>query len=326
MNLRHRLHSRPILSISFATLAFAALCGATALGGAVIADGKTGKDVATNCSPDTLDWMSLKSDFTFRSKFHNDQYGIGSSVENDVDLEHRIPVNLFDGWPHDPCGHWYLRLGADYTRFDFQNKGGLPLPSHLQSIAGVIALEYVVNDSAAIMIETRPGVYFEQRVREQSIDAPTTIYAPLYHREDANSSFTIIGGVYASALIKDSVLPVGGFIYRSGKWLVRAAVPEPRITYSVNDNWNAWVGGQLTGGGYSAEPRDFNGKSNLNRSVLTYTEYRAEAGVSFKAGKCTLDLGGGYAFQRKFDYYRAEEGYRTQSGAPFIKAEIRTAF
>jgi hypothetical protein len=34
----------------------------------------------------------------------------------------------------------------------------------------------------------------------------------------------------------------------------------------------------------------------------------------------------GYAFQRDFDYHRAEESIKTDEGAPYVRAELRLSF
>ena len=45
-----------------------------------------------------------------------------------------------------------------------------------------------------------------------------------------------------------------------------------------------------------------------------------------KVGAPALDVGAGYAFRRKFDYHRAEEGYETDEGAPYVRVSFSAGF
>src|SRR5580700_7439362 len=79
-----------------------------------------------------------KSDF----KDYNGRFGDGDSVYNDISYAHRFLIT----------GNWYLRLGAEYERFDF---GGTDngLPDHLQTIHALLAYEYIIHDHAGAGIE-----------------------------------------------------------------------------------------------------------------------------------------------------------------------------
>ena len=46
-------------------------------------------------------------------------------------------------------------------------------------------------------------------------------------------------------------------------------------------------------------------------------------GLHLQARNVQIELGAGYAFNRKFDFHRAEEGFETDEGAPFAKLEMR---
>ncbi len=316
------MDSRPIrhtlLGLSFLSLVAAAQ-------GGVALEGKDAKATVTTCPPDTLTWVDLKSSVTFDSDYNRGHNAHGYSWNKEIELEHRIPLHLSD-WPNVDCGHWYLRLGADYTRWDFGNSGGLPVPNTLQGISGILALEYVVQDSAVLMLETRPGAYFEHKVRGNSFDAPTLLYAPIYYHQSGDSSFALVAGAYYSDLLKYDVLPAGGFIWRTGKVTARVIVPSPRITYQATDQLAFYVGGEITAGGFSTDTHNVDRKPSLNHAAVQYSEYRAGAGVSYKIHQCTLDVAAGYAFQRKFDFFRAEEGFPTNAGAPYVQVELKTGF
>jgi hypothetical protein len=134
------------------------------------ASGKDKTVQPVECVPATLNTIIATTDYGF----HQDlKRGSGNmEVEhNDFELDRRIPLN-FCTWPNVQCGQWFLRLGADYERFDFSIHNETRLPDTLQSASGIIALEYIVNNDTAFLIETRPGVYFQQKVNTGSFDSP----------------------------------------------------------------------------------------------------------------------------------------------------------
>ena len=87
--------------------------------------------------------------------------GHGNSLYNDFSYDHRFLIT----------GKWYLRLGVEYERYDFDgtNNG---LPDHLQAATGHIALEYVVKDFPGISLELDPGVYFQDNATWNAFDVP----------------------------------------------------------------------------------------------------------------------------------------------------------
>ncbi len=296
----------------------------TASAGQPVADGKSAKKVLSEpCPPNTLDWVTLRSDYTFESDFERGHDASGSAWSKAFEINHRIPLQLFGGWPNQDCGQWYLRLGADYNRWDFDNNGGLPIPNTLQSFAGIVALEYVVNEATGILLEARPGFYFEHHADTDDFNVPVN-FAAAYPLTD---NFFVVAGVSYNNFRTYQFLPLIGFSWKvSDRVLVRAVLPEPRITYQATDKLAFWVGGELAGGSFRTDGNEFEQKPNLKRAVVTYSEYRAAVGVAYKTGPCTIDVGAGYAFQRKFHFHRAEEGFETDEGAPFVKVELRTAF
>ena len=117
----------------------------------------------------------MRSSYTGRSDFERGDDASGDSWYKHAELHHRIPLDLFD-WPNIECGQWYLRVGADYRRWDFGNDGGLPIPNTLQSGAAVIGLEYVVRNQTTMLIEARPGFFFEHEVDSGNFNVPVTAY------------------------------------------------------------------------------------------------------------------------------------------------------
>ena len=299
---------------------FAANC----LAGQALSDGKTdGKKIIHEpIAPEPAWVVNFRTSYTFESDFsRGSRNPSGDSFFKGVDVSHRRPLGGLPALSGD--GAWYLRLGAAYGRWDFGNSGGLPIPNHLQSMNAKIAVEYLEKGRTGFLFETEPGVYFEDDIRGNNFDAPTKLALawPVTDR------FVIVGGVSYAGLRSIQFLPIVGFVWTiNDQWKVNMIPPEPRIIYTASDQLSLWAGGELAGGSYRVDERRTREKKSLNNAVLDYSEWRAGAGLTYRAGGCAIELGGGYAFQRKFDYHRAEEGFETDEGAPYLKLVVSGAF
>ena len=277
-------------------------------------------------SQDSLNWLLLKSSYTFESDFERGRNASGSVLSYQAEYNHRIPLSL--DWPQSSLhGQWYLRLGVDYRRWDFDHEGGLPLPNHLQSASGIIAIEYVVQDTAAMMLELRPGVYFEDDIDSDTFDIPVRIYAPIWWHESDRVSWAFLVGASYAGLRSYPIIPAAGLVVKYDKWTLFAVPPQPRLAYAASDRLTIWAEGEVAGGAFRTDAQRFDRKPELNDAVVTYSEWRASLGFTLKTSdSCMVDVGAGWAFQRKFDFHRAEEGFETDEGAPFVKVELRGSF
>src|ERR1700747_3178386 len=116
----------------------------------------------TPADQNSHDIFSWETTYTFSSDFKESKLGHGDSLYDDFSYDHRFLIT----------GKWYLRLGVEYERYDFDgtNNG---LPDHLQAAYGHIAVEYIVKDFAGAGLELDPGVYFQDNVRGDAFDIPT---------------------------------------------------------------------------------------------------------------------------------------------------------
>jgi hypothetical protein len=136
----------------------------------------------------------------------------------------------------------------------------------------------------------------------------------------------LVGGVSLSLLRSYPVLPILGVSWIiNDQWRLNAVVPKPRLIYSPNSALQLWAGGELVGGAYKTDGRDVN-PSKLSGAVVTYSEYRVGAGLTYTMKPLTFEIGGGYVVQREFDYHRAGESFITDGGAPYVGVEISAAF
>ena len=93
------------------------------------------------------DIFSYETTYTFNSDFKESKLGNGDSLYDDFSYDHRFLIT----------GKWYLRLGVEYERYDFDGTDN-GLPDHIQAAYAHIAYEYVVKDFPGIGIELDPGV------------------------------------------------------------------------------------------------------------------------------------------------------------------------
>jgi Domain of unknown function (DUF6268) len=314
-------------SILCATILSAISFAANSFAGQAIPDGKsTGKNTIHEPIAPEAEWvMNFRTSYTFESDFsRGSRRGAnGDSFFKAVNVSRRFSLGGAGLPALSDDGAWYLRVGASYARWDFGNSGGLPIPNHLQSASADIALEYMVRGQLGFFLQTEPGIYFEDDVRGNSFDAPTKL-ALAYPVAD---NFVIVGGVSYTGLRSIQFIPLIGFSWTiNDRWKVSMIPPEPRVIYTASDKLKIWAGGEIAGGSFRVDERETREKKSLNNAVLDYSELRAGAGFTYAIGGWAIELGGGYAFQRKFDYHRAEEGFETDEGAPYVKFQINGSF
>ena len=275
------------------------------------------------CPPDARTLFRASVDYVGQSDFKRGD-GRQDALHYGFEAGERIPLEgFFGGWPNKECGRWYLRLGADYERFDFDTSNETRLPNTLQSIAGVIALEYLVKGEVGILIETRPGIYFEHNINDDTFDAPTTI--ALAYPIFGGDRFYLIVGAAGALMWSPNVIPVVGALWHiNDQWDLKAYLPEPRLIYKPSEALQFWIGGELAGGGFKTDRRDVH-PDKLSGAVVTYTDVRAGAGITWVMKPLTFDLGAGASLQREFDYNRAGERFRTDP-APYVKLTVKAEF
>ena len=297
-----------------------------ALAGTVTADFKNDKKAVhpLECPPEALTLIHVHSDYVLESDLTHSN-GKQDALHNSIELGQRIPLGGFaGGWPNAECGNWFFRLGAAYNRFDFDTENEARLPDTLQSIAGVVALEYLVKGDTAVFIESRPGVYFQHDINAGTFDAPTTLAAafPVF----GGDRFYLVVGASGSLLWSYHVLPFIGAIWHiNDQWDLRAVLPEPRLTYKVTDKLHIYAGGEIVGGGYKTDRRYLQKDRNLSGAVLTYTDVRAGLGITYECKPFSVDLGAGESLYREFDYSRAGQVFSSEP-SPFVKLTVKAEF
>ena len=265
--------------------------------------------------PVSLDLIEIESSYVTGSDLHRSvSFGDQDAIQNSFSYAHRILLS----------GHLYLRLGIDYARFDFSSTSA-PVPDHLQSVAAVVGVDYMHNNDVGAFLQVKPGFYTEDNFDSASFDAPITLGRIFVLQTDRWYLFT---GLNASFLRgRFPVVPLVGVIWMpDDKWKVLGLLPEPRVIYSPNDKWDFWLGGELIGGSFRTDRKDTIFPSKLNGAEVDYTEYRAGGGFIYSpCNNVSIDLGGGYAIRREFDFHRADIRYKAD-GAPYLRVEFKAKF
>lgn len=261
------------------------------------------------------DLIEIKSSYVFGSDLHRSgSFGDQNALQTSISYGHRIHLN----------GQVYLQLGIDYDRFDFSSTGA-PVPGHLQSVAGIIGLDYMHNNDVGAFIQLKPGFYTVNDFDYAAFDVPITLGRIFVLQPDR---LYVFGGVTTAFLRgRFPVLPLVGVIWMpNDTWKVLAVLPEPRVIYSPGNKLSLWAGGELVGGSFRTERNPAIVPAKLNGAQVDYAEYRVGGGFIYCPAKnMSIDFGGGYAIQRRFDFYRADILYKTE-GAPYLRVELKMKF
>ena len=265
--------------------------------------------------------FSLVSNYVGSGSFDGSTEADGDTFGTAFEAFYRI--RLGNAWPAQPDSGWFLRFGATSKRFDFGQTGDLPLPAHLQSIGARLALEYFVKDKPGIFLEVVPSLNFEDEIGADSFQVSGLAYVSY----PITPSFIAVVGLIGSSNARNPILPAVGFVWTiNPEWTVLAIPPRPRIIYSLTPTLDLWAGGEIVGGTFRVDGDTGRGE-NLQNAIITYKDLRAGAGVTFRGWKpAIVELGAGYSFNRKFDYYRAEKGYAIAEGAPYVQLKVGLAF
>lgn len=266
-----------------------------------------------------LDIFDLETSYVLESDLnHGGSFGKQDVLGNQMEYGHRFLIN----------GNLYARAGLSYDRFDF-GRTSAPVPLHLQSLAGVISLDYMHGEDIGALLEFRPGFYTENDFRSESFDCPITLARFWVIQPE---KFYIMTGAYWAGLRGGwGVLPVGGFVWVPNEKLrVMAIPPEPRVVYTVNDQLEVYLGGELTGGAFRTDQHDeyknIKHVAKLSGTQVDYADYRIGGGVTYNLSKqISADLGGGCSIEHAFLYHRAGENYRSDP-APYLRLELKAKF
>ena len=236
----------------------------------------------------------------------------------------------------------YLRLGADWERFDFDgfdrfiqpiSSGSTvlgvfdsQLPETLQSVSAVIGLDTKLSDSFLIRFEAMPGLYGTEDLDSDTFNVPFVLGGSYIYSSDLQFIF----GVSVNYERSFPVFPGLGVRWRfASNWVLNAVAPTPRLEFELSRNLTLYAGADLKGTTVRVD-EDFGETrrdNRLNNAVLSYTEIRTGGGLDWKiTPQIKLSAEGGYVPYRNFDYHRANVRYKHEQGAPYGALSFRAAF
>jgi len=261
------------------------------------------------------DLFSYETTYTFDSDFKESKLGHGDSLYDDFSYDHRFLIT----------GKWYLRLGLEYERYDFNGTDN-GLPDHLQGAYAHIAYEYVVKDFPGVGIELDPGVYFQNHVSGDAFDIPIKAFVSFPLKKD--KIFAVVG--LGWSLFQDPpVAPGGGIIWViSDKLRLQAVFPKPALVYEPNDDWQLKLIGELNYLGVRTDDvvSHTEHKLDLHNAVLQYSEYRAGVQIGYSGIKhLKLTAGAGCTLERDYDFFRANQSKRVDP-APYVRVAAEVKF
>lgn len=225
-------------------------------------------------------------------------------------------------------GSNYLRLGVEWERSSFGLDRDSPLPNTLQSLNLVLGLDTRFGDSIIARFEIQPGFYgasFDHLSRGD-FNVPFTAGGTYLFSPD----FQLILGLGVDLNRKYPVLPAAGFRWKFAPHLVADAIlPAPRLEYEVTHDLTVYAGAELKGGSYRVDSDygDRTGDRSLNRAVVTFSEVRTGAGLTWKLSpKLTLTGEGGAQVEREFDFFRTDARYHSDGLAPYGMLSLHGTF
>jgi hypothetical protein len=121
-----------------------------------------------------------------------------------------------------------------------------------------------------------------------------------------------------------------GLVYHCNDQLeFRLVPPDPRVIYSVNKQFDVFVGGEIAGGAFRTDHHDdYVGPhvAKLSGTQVDFADYRTGGGFSYRlTNQIAINGEAGYSIERAFLYHRAGENYRTDP-SPYVQLAFKASF
>ena len=220
--------------------------------------------------------------------------------------------------PGANLGQWQWRIGAAYQRFEFDHDSPLPLPDRLQSFSAILALELVVSEQIAALLDIRPGAYFEDDLSDQSFDCPVRL--GLGYR--MTNRFSVVALARYRGFADRQFFGGVGFVWKiTDRLTFNAIYPEPRLTWRANENLGIWLGAEWAGGTYRTDRDPARGR--VSGGLVDYKDVRAAIGATWVNGPWKIEAAGGVSMEREWDFHETGDRYETDEVSPFVKLSAR---
>lgn len=248
---------------------------------------------------------------TFESDFTNRAAGSQSATLFESALT--LPIRLNNSLR--------LQTGMSYSRAEFGGDSTPLLPGHMQGVAGIIGLEFLVKDQPAFYVRLSPGLYFIDDASGDSFDIPILLGGAWRFSE----SFIGLYGATYSGFRDIPILPAVGFLWNITDSIdFNLTFPTPNITWKINDNWRLAIEGTYRGiSVHTAQDVD---DPRFHDTELSYRELAAGLSTTYEFNEDTqLRFAVGWTFQRRFEYDNPETTFRAE-GSPYLGISFRARF
>ncbi len=211
-----------------------------------------------------------------------------------------------------------FRLGVAAQRFSFGLPNRAPLPNTLESAAVVLGLDFQFGSSWLVRVEAEPGLYGDFHETDRGAFNVPFIIGGSYI---VSADLQWVGGVSVDVNRQYPVIPAIGLrLHFADHLTLNFVLPAPRLEYEWSKSLTLYVGGNAKDGTYRVSDHfgDDHRMRSLNAAIVEYDEVRVGGGLSWKAVPgVTVEVEGGYLPYREFNFHRADESFKTESGAPY---------
>lgn len=223
-----------------------------------------------------------------------------------------------------------ILAGVQYTRLDFGQSAGSPLPNSLETVAISTGLHYKISNQWNVFGIVSPQLNLLDGWDEMSSQdirvggAAGAVY-------EFNKDLSVQFGLALNPGQKDwLVIPLLGLNWRFAEsWTLNLGLPKTSIDYQLFQKLRlsviemAFHGGTYrTGSTYGNSV----GRPELNDRDLTYTEVRVGTGASYALTKnVDLGLSAGVVAYREFKF--EDSGYKQKvEPAPYVQVGVKVGF
>lgn len=215
---------------------------------------------------------------------------------------------------------WGLGAGWDYAHFDAP--AGVPVPETGHGVFARLSNRWAFADQWSLRTDIRPGIYSDfEDLSGDDFNVPFTVIVAYEY----SPTLTFVAGLNVNYQGDVPVIGGPGVIWKFAEgWTLNAVLPKPQVSYSPNDQWTLFAGGELKGMTLRVA-EDFGtryGEPRLDNDRLTYREIRVGAGARYRFHRLfTLTVEGGYAIDRRFQFDNGDL-LLNGDGSPYIQVSI----
>ncbi|HSI85222.1 MAG: DUF6268 family outer membrane beta-barrel protein [Candidatus Methylacidiphilales bacterium] len=221
-----------------------------------------------------------------------------------------------------------LRLGGEYFRASYTLPNAAKLPNTLQSGAAIIGFDTQIGDHWLFRIDAMPGVYSDfDDISWDDVNVPVVLGGSYL----VNKDLQIFFGLSIDPWREWVALPGAGLRWKFAEnWTLNAIPPKPRIEYQATKQLTIFAGADFKTGTFRSGEQfgsNHGEGQKLNNTVISYTEIRTGAGISYNIlPTLTLDLEGGAMLYRDIDFHRADLHIRTNEPAAYGQIGLKGTF